>query len=170
MEQGPAGERMTEARSLQMPASRWLPPTRSPALMATVMLLAASCLAIAASFVPQLLREPSVGRACVAAAWLLLAIGLWRLNGIARWVAIVVLWAVMLVGVTGFMHPEVVGNAVRHPETALGTGSIILRMAAVVVPCLLLLHLLGRYRAEFGRRRTVSPEEAPPRQEARGTR
>jgi hypothetical protein len=137
--------------------SRLLPPTPHVSLIVTVAVLAAGCLVMAGLAVPELVRKPSLTVGCVAAAWLLLAVGLWRLNRAARWIALVVLWCVILLFSVGFLNPESVGHAIRHPEAAWPTWVLVTRTVVAAVVCVAMLHILGKYKGDFGLRKSVEP-------------
>jgi phosphatidylserine synthase len=134
-----------------------LPPTRHLSLTITVALLAAGSLALAAFSAVEVVRKPSVINGCMTAAWLLLAVGIWRLNRAARWVAIVLLWFVILLFTVGFLNPESVGHAIRHPEAAWPTWVLVTRAVVAAIVCVAMLHILGKYKGDFGRRKAVEP-------------
>ena len=120
--------------------------------MTTVVLLAALCAFQAVFSFVQLVRAPHIGALVFVAAFSVLSVGLWRLNRIARSAAVVMLWLAITVLIVGTFNPFTAGDYIAGGGEAPAVWQMLARVAPAVAVCVLALHLLGKYKGEFGRK------------------
>ena len=88
-----------------MTARAFLPHTNSRPLMVVVIILVTLCAAQTMFSLIDLFANPNWGPLIMAALSSLLGVGLWRLHPIARGVAVLLLWVLIIVLIGGTINP-----------------------------------------------------------------
>lgn len=121
----------------------------SPALKGVLLLLILCCLWLAVSAVGEAVSGNWLPLVVALLLWLPLAWGLWRLHPLARRVAVALLWLVVIVLPIGVINPFAamdgavdIGQPLWHLLVPVFSG---------VALALFMLHILGKYKAEFSR-------------------
>lgn len=121
----------------------------SPALKGVLLLLILGCLWLAASAVGEAIRGNGFPLGVALLLWLPLAWGLWRLHPLARRVAVVLLWLVVIVLPIGIINPF------AAMDGAVDIGQPLWRLVVPVfggvAVALFMLHILGKHKAQFSR-------------------
>lgn len=119
----------------------------SPALKGVLLLLILCCLWLAVSAVGEAVSGNWLPLVVALLLWL--PWGLWRLHPLARRVAVALLWLVVIVLPIGVINPF------AAMDGAVDIGQPLWRLALPVFGgvalVLFALHILGKYKAEFGR-------------------
>ena len=125
-----------------------LPDTPSKTLRATVVVLAAGCVCAAImACVVAVPRGDGPGM-FVALCLFALAFGLWRLNAFARVLTVIALWALVLGSILDAFIPLSVSEHFRG-ELPPAKDLLLFHVVPYVLPALIALHLLGRYKTRF---------------------
>lgn len=123
--------------------------TAAPALKAVLLLLVAGCLGLVASSIFQAVAGNLLPLAFSAVLWAPLAWGLWQRRPLARKVAVALLWLVVIVLPIGVINPFAAMDGAIDIDTPL--WRLALPVFGAVAAALFALHILGKYKAEFGR-------------------
>lgn len=132
-----------------MNLSSLLPRTRQPFLLAVVLLLAAICMAHAALWLMVVVVAQEWLALVGVFFWSALAAGLWRLHPLARGVAVVMLWLVVIVLIVGTFNPFNAGDLMAEGRAPPSILELSLWIAPVIVLALLALHVLGKHKTLF---------------------
>jgi hypothetical protein len=81
------------------------------------------------------------------------AIGLIRLIPWSRAVTVTILWAIILMATVGWINPFTAGDYAASGQEIPSVWYMVAVSAVWVVPSLYILHILGKYKSEFRRRR-----------------
>ena len=82
----------------------------------------------------------------------ILAVGLWRLAAWARFLTVICLWCTVLLPI-GMLSPFSAGDIILAGQDPPNPSMILLRFLPIMVAALFGLHILGKYRGEFNRRK-----------------
>jgi hypothetical protein len=123
--------------------------TTAPAFKAVVLLLVAGCLGLVANSIIQAVAGNLLPLAVSAILWAPLAWGLWQRRPLARRVAVALLWLIVVVLPIGVINPFAAMDGAIDIDTPL--WQLALPVFGVVAAALFALHILGKYKAEFGR-------------------
>jgi hypothetical protein len=119
----------------------------SPSLKGVLLLLILGCLWLAASAVGEAVSGNWLPLAVAMLLWLPLAWGLWHLHPLARRIAVVLLWLVVIVLPIGVINPFAAMDGAVDIGQSL--WRLILPLAALEAVALYMLHVLGKYRGQF---------------------
>lgn len=130
---------------------RFVPKAPTPFLLIVLLLLVLASAIVAILWLRDFLNHQNVFALLGVAFWAALAVGLWLLHPIARWVAVIILWLVIIFLPIGVFNPFAASDwlseygEIPHPFD----------LAILVVPeimfSLIALHALGKYKANFRR-------------------
>lgn len=118
----------------------------APALKAVLILLVAGCIGLTLSAVSQAVAGRWLPLAVSAVIWLPLAWGLWQRRPLARRVAVALLWLIVIVLPIGLINPF----AAMDDLVSGGLLNLAVPVYGLVAAALLCLHILGKYKKEFG--------------------
>lgn len=125
---------------------RLLPPTRSQLLSWTLLGLVLACAWFTLCGV-QLVMGGQLQGLVTAAFFLLLGLGLWLRQHIARIFVLVMLWFVVIVIPIGLINPFAAMN--DYGPNPPPVSHLVLQIAPWVVASLFVIHVLGKYKHEF---------------------
>ncbi|MFZ5483567.1 MAG: hypothetical protein ACOZB0_04980 [Pseudomonadota bacterium] len=124
-------------------------PAPALALKLVLALLIGLCLALIVTSLVLAVAGHWLPLVAAALLWAPLAWGLWRRKRLARRVAVVLLWWLVLVLPIGVINPFAAMDGAIDPDTPL--WHLALPVFGVVAIALLALHVLIKYRSAFGR-------------------
>lgn len=134
-----------------MGMDRLLPRTNSRTLKLTVTLLVLVCALQGCYWLFRLVQAPFPGAVVMLVAWSLLGTGLWRLSRIARGLMVALLWFVVIALIIGTFNPFTAGDLMAERGEAPSIWMLLAWVGPGIAVCLVVLHVLGKYKAEFGR-------------------
>jgi hypothetical protein len=129
-----------------------MPRTTSRSLLAVVLALVALCGSLAVYWLVELLQKPYLGALIMLAAWLMLGYGLWRLHPVARGIVVFLLWIAIAVLIVGVINPFTAGDLMLARGGAPSAWELALWIAPLIAASLVVLHILGKHKAEFQRK------------------
>lgn len=121
----------------------------APAFRIALALLIAGCLALAASALSSAFSGNLLPLLFAAFLWLPLAWGLWQRRPLARRVALALLWLIIVVLPIGVINPFAAMDGLVSVDTPL--WKLVVPVFSAVAVALFMVHILGKYKAEFGR-------------------
>lgn len=127
-----------------------LPDEKSHILKLVLLLLIGGCAAMSVSAVWMAFSGRLMPLGVSLMLWLPLAWGLWRLHPLARKVAVVLLWLVVIVLPIGLINPFAAMDGAIDPHTSIWTLAIPVYM--LVALAVFMLHILGKHRSAFAPR------------------
>lgn len=125
-----------------------LPNTPSPALKGVLLLLIGACAAMAGNALLLAWDGRFLPLVLSTVLWLPLAYGLWVLHPVARKVAVVLLWLVVIVLPIGVINPFAAMDGAIAIDMPL--WRLALPVFGIVGLALAALHILGKHKSEFG--------------------
>ena len=135
-------------------ATRLLPRTNSRVLSVALLLIVLLCALLAASEIVAFVKEPGWGQLIMsglwAVFWTVLGLGLWKLNPIARNVALFLSWLVVVFLPLGIFNPLMMADMAANGRE-LNVWRAVLWIAPLVATALAVLYVLSKYRTEFGK-------------------
>lgn len=120
--------------------------------MAVVSVLAVLCAAQGLYWIASLIVRPFWGALLMAVFWSGLGTGLWMLHPIARSIAVLLLWILMVVLIVGVINPFSAGDIIAQGGTPPPAWQLALWVAPPVAVIVAILHILGKYKAHFGQK------------------
>ena len=138
-----------------MTARAFLPHTNSRPLMVVVIILVTLCAAQTMFSLIDLFANPNWGPLIMAALSSLLGVGLWRLHPIARGVAVLLLWVLIIVLIGGTINPFTAGDMMAAGGTAPNVWVLVAWITPAILVLLAMLHILGKYKMDFGKKSIV---------------
>lgn len=133
-----------------------MPETARPRVLSLVLVvLIGLCLGLVAAALVLAMAGHWLPLVAAALLWGPLAWGLWRRNRLARRVAVALLWWLVLVLPIGVINPFAVMDGVVALDTPL--WHLALPVFGGVGGALFALHVLIKYRAEYGQQGRAGP-------------
>lgn len=120
--------------------------------MAVVLLLVTLCAAQAIFWIAALIARPFWGALLMAVFWSVLGLGLWMLHPIARGIVVFVLWVLVFVLIVGVINPFTAGDISAEGGTPPPWWKLALWVTPPVAIIVAILHILGKYKPQFGRK------------------
>lgn len=120
-----------------------------PALGIVLALLIAGCLVLATMSLASAFAGNPLPPLFAVCLWLPLALGLWRRHALARRVALVLLWLVIVILPIGVINPFAAMDGLIPADTP--TWRLAAPVYALVALALVMAHVLGKHKAEFDR-------------------
>jgi len=120
--------------------------------LATVVALAGAASYLAVLSFVRFIADPGLGGLCATVLWSVLGLGLWRLNQGARAFTVVGLWLFILLLIVGTFNPFTAGDFISERGAAPSVWELAVWVFPIIAVSIALLHILGKYRDEFGTR------------------
>jgi len=122
-----------------------LPEVKSPLLRFVLFLLISGCLLLIISAIQMAFAGRLLPLFISLLLWAPLAWGLWQMHPLARKVAVILLWLIVIVLPIGLINPFAAMDGLVSGELQ----DVAVPVYGIVAAALFCLHILGKYKKEF---------------------